>query len=124
MEDLHNIGLIDRVARFVCGGTLLFAGAVSSVASGRTEDWQAALMLLAIYPLMTAIIGWDPLYQIMHVRTGTDTGKNVTGTFPFQLDAALGHHPVPDKDYEYDHSLSGSHHEPFVKQDSAYLSRR
>jgi len=111
MQDLHNIGIFDRVGRFFVGGALLFFGAISSVNSGNVEVWEAVTMLLAIYPLMTCVMGWDPFYHIFGYRTGEERGRNVTGTFPYQVDAALGNNPVPDKDYEYDHSLSGSHHE-------------
>jgi len=112
LQDLHNIGLIDRVGRFFVGGALLFIGVISSVAFQSVQVWEAVIMLLAIYPLMTCIMGWDPFYQLVGLRTGEDTGRNVTGTLPFQVDAAMGNNPIPDKDYEYDHSLSGSHHDP------------
>lgn len=111
MQDLHNIGIIDRMIRFFVGGGLLFLGVISIVVSETTQVWEAIVVLLAIYPLMTCVMGWDPIYQMIGLRTGHETGRNVTGTFPFQVDAAAGHNPVPDKEYEYDHSLAGSHHE-------------
>ena len=111
MQDLHNISIIDRVGRFFVGGALMFIGVISSVVSANVEVWEAVVMLLAVYPLMTCIMGWDPFYHIVGFRTGGETGRNVTGTFPYQVDAAMGNDPTPDEGYEYDHSLSGSHHE-------------
>ena len=111
MQDLHNISIIDRVGRFFVGGALMFFGVISSVVSANVEVWEAVIMLLAVYPLMTCIMGWDPFYHIVGFRTGAETGRNVTGTFPYQVDAAMGNEPTPDEGYEYDHSLSGSHHE-------------
>lgn len=110
MEDLHNLGIVDRIARFFVGGALLALGVISSVVSANVEVREAVTMLLAVYPLMTCIMGWDPFYHIVGFRTGSAAGRNVTGTFPYQVDAAMGHEPEPDKGYEYDHSLSGSHH--------------
>jgi len=112
MQDIHNIGIIDRVGRFFVGGALMFIGVISSVVSANVEVWEAVVMLLAVYPLMTCIMGWDPFYHIVGFRTGEETGRNVTGTFPYQVDAAMGNDPKPDEGYEYDHSLSGSHHAP------------
>ncbi len=111
IQDPHNIGLIDRAIRFFTGGALLFAGVLSAVTADAIQMWQAVLLLVSIYPLMTCMMGWDPIYQIIGLRTGGDNGRNVTGTLPYQVNAAMGHKPQPDKDYEYDHSLAGSHHD-------------
>lgn len=110
IQDPHNIGLIDRAVRFFAGGALLFVGVISAVTADGIQVWQAVLVLVSIYPLMTCMMGWDPVYQIIGVRTGSDSGRNVTGTLPYQVDAAMRNNPQPDKDYEYDHSLTGSHH--------------
>lgn len=111
IQDPHNIGLIDRAIRFFAGGALLFVGVISAVTTDGIQVWQAVIVLVSIYPLMTCMMGWDPVYQIIGMRTGSDSGRNVTGTLPYQVDAAMRHNPQPDKDYEYDHSLTGSHHE-------------
>ena len=73
--------------------------------------WQALVLLFSIYPLMTCMMGWDPVYQIVGFRTGSENGRNVTGTLPYQVEAAMNHKPQPEKDYEYDHSLTGARHE-------------
>ncbi|MBL1433561.1 MAG: DUF2892 domain-containing protein [Gammaproteobacteria bacterium] len=110
MPDPHNMGLIDRAIRFFVGGALIFIGVISLVVTDTVQIWQALLVLFSVYPLMTCMMGWDPVYQVLSIRTGADYGRNVTGTLPYQVDAAMSRKPQPDKDYEYDHSLTGSHH--------------
>ena len=107
----ENIGLVDRVARFFGGSALMAYGAINAVMTGH-DLISAAAILLAVYPLMTAMMGWDPLYQLFGVRTcKLKGGRNQCGTLPYEVDSALGHDPKPDQGYDYDHSLAGSHHE-------------
>ena len=70
---------------------------------------EAVTLLLAVYPLMTCVMGWDPFYHFVGFRTGDEAGRNVTGTFPYQVDAAMGNNPIPDKDYENDHETNKPH---------------
>lgn len=108
----ENIGLIDRMVRFFGGGALLAYGVISIVTTGH-DLVSAVAVLLAIYPLMTTIMGWDPFYQLLGTRTcGLESGRHQCGTLPYEMDAALGNNPQPDKGYEYDRSLTGSHHAP------------
>jgi len=106
---VQNLGLLDRTVRLVIGGAMLAAG-LFLIAGGGNVVYGVGITLFSIYPLMTTMMGWDPLYQAMHSRScRIEGGRNACGTLPFEVDAALGHKPVPD--HEYDHSLSGSHHE-------------
>jgi len=108
LAPVQNIGITDRIARFFIGGAMLGIGAFYELAFG-LNFFDVGLMLLSIYPLMTTIMGWDPVYQILGARScSIEEGRNVCGTFPYEVDAALGHNPEPVK--SYDHSLSGSHH--------------
>jgi len=105
---VQNIGLTDRIVRFFVGGALLAAGCLW-IAEGGPATYGVGTVLLSLYPLMTTMMGWDPLYQITGARScRVDGNSNVCGTFPFEVDAALGNKPIPDK--SYDHSLYGSHH--------------
>ena len=84
-------------------------GVVSALLTEHTMV-SAAAILFAIYPLMTTMMGWDPLYQLFGARSCTvEGGRQQCGTFPYEVDAALGHDPKPDQ--SHDHSLTGSHHE-------------
>ena len=69
------------------------------------------MVLASLYPLMTAMIGWDPLYAIFHVRSCSRAGRNQCGTLPYQLKAFAGHAPkyCDSKD---EHSLENCHDAP------------
>ncbi|NOX26920.1 MAG: DUF2892 domain-containing protein [Gammaproteobacteria bacterium] len=110
LAEVHNIGLIDRVARILLGATLV-GGAITSILNSSVVTWQVYVALFAIYPLMTGMLGWDPVYAVGHTKTCDLSDRNRCGTFPYQIDAMLGHNPISDEGYEYDHSLTACHHE-------------
>jgi hypothetical protein len=106
----ENIGLVDRIGRLVGGGALMTIGVLSALLT-KHDVFSAVAILLAVYPLMTSMMGWDPFYQLFGARTCTlESGRNQCGTLPYEVDAALGHKPQPMQGYEYDHSLAGSLH--------------
>lgn len=112
MAPTENIGLVDRMVRFFGGGALMTFGVLSALLTGH-DVISAIAILLAVYPLMTTLMGWDPVYQIFDTRTcAVEGGRNQCGTLPYELDSALGHEPKPENGYDYDHSLAGSHHTP------------
>ena len=105
----ENIGLVDRMVRFFGGGALMTYGVLSALLTGHTVV-SAIAILLAVYPLMTTMMGWDPIYQLFGARScNLEGGCNQCGTLPYEVDAALGHNPQPDKGYDYDHSLTALH---------------
>jgi hypothetical protein len=108
---VQNLGLADRMVR-VFIGTALLAGGVVSMFSNAVLTWEPYAMLISIYPLMTCLLGWDPLYATVDARTcSLEGGRNACGTFPYEVDAVvMGDKLVPHKDY--DHSLYDAHHEP------------
>ena len=109
MPPAENIGLVDRMVRFFGGGALMTFGVLSALLT-QHDVVSAIAILLAVYPLMTTVMGWDPFYQLFGVRSCTlESGRNQCGTLPYEVDSALGHEPKPDEGYEYDHSLAGSH---------------
>lgn len=106
----ENIGLVDRMGRFFGGGALMTFGVLSALLT-KHDVLSALAILLAVYPLMTTIMGWDPFYELFGARSCTlEGGRNQCGTLPYEVDAALGNKPQPMEGYEYDHSLAGSHH--------------
>jgi len=112
MGAVYNIGLADRSVRFIVGFALLGAGAIGMTLTPTITTLEAVAVIVSIYPLMTSMLGWDPFYSLFGARTcSLEGGRNQCGTFPYEVDAALGHDPEPDKGFEYDHSLSGSHHQ-------------
>ena len=110
MAPTENIGLADRLVRFFAGGALMSYGVISALLTGH-DVISAVAILLAVYPLMTMMMGWDPFYELFGARScDVEGGRNQCGTLPYEVDSALGHEPTPDEGYEYDHSLAGSHH--------------
>ncbi len=108
---VYNVGLLDRVVRFIGGFALLTAGAIGMSMTPTITTWESVAILVSVYPVMTAILGWDPLYALFGARTcSLEGGRNQCGTLPYEVDAAMGNDPEPDKGFEYDHSLSASHH--------------
>ena len=63
-----NIGTMDRIARIALASVLLatpfiWAGPIGAIAFAGT--------VAGIVVMMTAVIGWDPVYQLTGVRTAT-----------------------------------------------------
>ncbi len=116
MGPVHNIGLGDRMVRFFGGGALMAFGVIYAVVAGWSVI-SAAAVLLAVYPLMTTMMGWDPIYELFGAKTCTlEGGRNQCGTLPYEVDAALGHDPKPVEGHEYDHSLTAAQHAAQIRQ--------
>ncbi|MGE0371184.1 MAG: DUF2892 domain-containing protein [Gammaproteobacteria bacterium] len=116
------LGWKDRVARMILGAVMVavpltvitlnmplwldeLGGAPSPV-----SPWHYVILLASLYPFTTAAWGWDPVYALFGLRTCDDrNSRNPCGTLPYQMDSALGRHPVPESDIE--HSLDASHHD-------------
>lgn len=114
---MENLGWLDRLIRFVLGITFISVAATylfiadttpAWLKDGAPQVWPYYLMIIAVYPFITAILGRDPFYGFFKIKSCDTSERNVCGTFPFEVDAAMGHKPVPDSDIE--HSLSMSHH--------------
>jgi hypothetical protein len=114
----ENLGWLDRLLRFIIGtamirvsATYLFLSTATPtwLKEGEPMNWPYYLMLIAIYPIVSAIMGRDPFYGLLGIRSCGNSPKNPCGSFPFEVDAAVGHKPIPDSEIE--HSLSVSHHE-------------
>lgn len=104
---VQNMGWADRTVRFAVGIAMVVV-VLMEIESGGSLGMVAYLPILAIYPLMTAILGWDPLYSAGHVRSCDSTGRNQCGTFPYEVEAALG--KKLECDNGYDCSLAGDRH--------------
>jgi hypothetical protein len=69
---ITNIGSIERIARIGAGLALTLSVAFQPATLGIA----AILPLLAIYPMMTGAIGWDPIYSVFE-RTQSRSIKPV-----------------------------------------------
>lgn len=87
----QNLGLADRIVRFVIGFGLMGVAAYD-LYSGSMVSWHAYAIILAIYPCLTSIVGVDPVLAMLDARTCNldEKGRNRCGTFPFEVAAALG----------------------------------
>jgi len=95
VKPIQNIGFVDRTVRFVIGAVLL--GTVVLYYEMEhpmlTVFGQVLAVIIALYPLWTCSVGWDPLYALAGLRSGSDSGRNQLGTFPYQVKAAFGRAP-------------------------------
>ncbi len=105
---IQNLGWLDRVVRTVAGVSVLAFALNALSMNADNVTWAFYLVLLSVYPLLTGMIGWDPIYQSVTVRSCGTSDRNPCGTFPFEVDAALGHQPIPSS--PVDHSLENSRH--------------
>ena len=62
----------DRIARVVAGVVLVVVGL--AVGGG----WGTFLAVFAFVPLLTGLVGWGPLYSLLHIRTNSDRGAGST----------------------------------------------
>ena len=91
----YNIGSIDRSLRFIIGGVLmgslfyLTPAAVVSVA-GTELMLMKFLPLISIYPLLTAWLGWDPIYHLLRINSSTRIQKDVCADIVDQVKEAAG----------------------------------
>ncbi|MBI3775181.1 MAG: DUF2892 domain-containing protein [Gammaproteobacteria bacterium] len=106
---IQNVGWLDRMVRVVVGIAML-AYPAYMILTSETEHspWLLYSMLFSVYPWLTGIVGFDPVYAQFVIRTCDTSDRNPCGTFPFEIDAALGRHPIPNSDVE--HSLESSRH--------------
>ena len=106
---IQNLGWLDRVLRFTVGAALLAMPCFLIVTGIMDVTWYlVGAMLLSVYPLLTSVIGIDQIYNFFHVKSCGGSDRNQCGTFPYEIDSALGNNPIPDSDVE--HSLEHSHH--------------
>ncbi|MFC1748591.1 DUF2892 domain-containing protein [Pseudomonadota bacterium] len=116
MGPVQNMGWFDRIARVIVGAALILA-VLYEMQKGVPIGGYAYLPILAIYPLMTGILGWDPLYAAGHIKSCdmSDDSHNKCGTFLFEVESAMG------KDMKcndgYDCSIAGNEKEHHKKEE-------
>ncbi len=65
----HNLDRNQQVSRMILAFTLL---GITVAAPVTALGWYSVLPLVAIYPLVTGLIGWDPCYDLLEI--GKETG--------------------------------------------------
>ncbi len=107
LRPVQNIGLNDRIVR----GVIAFIAIGYPFINMENDQFIGAevyLIFIGFYPALTAILGWDPFYTLFNYRTCSAGGRNACGTFPYEVESALGHAPTVDKEHAYDHSIAAS----------------
>ncbi len=60
----NNTGKWDRLLRIAAGIVMLVFGWRADPGS-----WVFSLRILALYPLITGLLGWCPVYALLHIRS-------------------------------------------------------
>lgn len=69
LETSQNLSIMDRAARIALG-VGLFAMAFADLAHGAHMGWPHIMAIsIGLYPNLTGMFGWDPVYQVTHVDT-------------------------------------------------------
>src|SRR3569833_2428189 len=105
---LVYMGFADRSARAVIGA-LLTVPPPPAMTNVEPIVWQLYTTLVAIYLLFTAMMGWDPFNAAFHAQSCGASERSRCGSFRYEMDTALGHHPDHDKGYEV-HALKPEEH--------------
>src|SRR3569623_18201 len=96
---IENLGVVDRSLRALAGVVLL-APIVIAVVQVTAIGWQFYAGIASCYLLLTAMLGWDPFYALFGARSCGLSERHRCGSFQYETDAILGHHPEQDKGYE------------------------
>ncbi len=60
-----NEAALDRLLRIVIGALILALGWAGAMPGW----WAPACKLFGLYPLITGVLGWDPVYALVGFRT-------------------------------------------------------
>ncbi len=112
---MQNMGLVDRLLRLGLGIAMLGVALYFAMfATEASSWWQAYAMVVAIYPILTGAMGWDPFYAFLKVKTCALTGRNRCGTLPYEFKAMTGRAPEYCE-IDSEHSLESCHDAGVVK---------
>lgn len=95
----ENMGLTDRMARFVAGG-LLTVPVIYAASQLNGITWEFYTSVAACYLLLTAMLGWDPIYSMMGRKTCDVSANNRCGSLPYEMKVARGEPNVEDEAYK------------------------
>ena len=68
--DFVNEARWDRALRIVVGLVMVYLGWFGS----GEGLWAAALRIFGFIPLVTGVIGWDPVYALLGIKTSRTRG--------------------------------------------------
>lgn len=97
----ENVGLLDRSLRLIAGAAMLAVPYLLMIQENSSiHVWYSLSMLLSVYPILTGIIGFDPLYKLYDAKTCDLSQRNQCGDFPYQVDALFQHHSTNDDEFD------------------------
>ena len=70
-DEIRNIGLLDRGMRIAIGAVAILAVLVSQ--NTGMLGWVALVPLLAVYPIMTGLLAYDPFYAWIGINTSSSS---------------------------------------------------
>lgn len=70
IPNVTNVGYIDSLVRLAIGIGALTPALLQISSVG---EFSSVLALVSIYPLLTAGLRWDPIYEIVNVRSTHET---------------------------------------------------
>lgn len=89
---VQNESLVDRFLRVLLGVIMLAVPCYLLLETGaENQIWLSLSMLFSVYPILSGIIGMDPLYNLFNKKTCDLSDHNRCGNFTSQLDAFFGH---------------------------------
>ena len=86
-DEIRNVGYIDRGIRIIAGSAAILF--VLTTQTAGMLGWMAILPLLAVYPIITGIISYDPFYawaQIDTSKSSVISDANVMKIFSHMTD--------------------------------------
>lgn len=110
---VENMGFYDRVIRALVGIAMnvpivVYLMQLPMSPTGFDPNGpQFYVSAASFYFLLTAMMGWDPFYALFKVKSCGGSGRNRCGSFQYQTEAAMGHNPQTDKNYEIHGSKPG-----------------
>lgn len=106
---VQNLSLLDRTLRIASGAALI--AIVVTQLFGNAYNYLA---ILAIYPCLTGMFGWDPLYSLKRAKSCDISVRNRCGTYAFQVNSAVGKEMACNDGY--DCSVAGHNKAQMSKQ--------
>ena len=110
-DEIRNVGYIDRGIRILTGSAaILFVLATHTAGA---LGWMAVIPLLAVYPIITGLISYDPFYAWLQIDTSKSSvisDENVLRLFTH----ISGEHPAQtsesDSAVQRQHTRKSSSH--------------
>lgn len=103
-----NLGPLNRWFRIMLGIVLLDVAIAHLQMDGSVVTWTVYVAWFALYPLITGLLGWDYVHDLIGSKTCDIADRNWGRIFSYKIDTTLKSNRMANNDYG--HRLVGSHH--------------